>query len=129
MCGTMCRSPMQSAIVRKERNVNRAEEICSGVSVLHNESLALAKAVVLMSEKIETAIVELQDAPLVIPYDNGGGQTGIRENPEFVAFEKLMASYTKSLRQLTEIVEKGSPSQKSIGVLKELSVIAGKKAG
>ena len=129
MCGTMCKSPMQSAIVRKERNVNRAEEICSGVSVLHNESLALAKAVVLMSEKIETAIVELQDAPLVIPYDNGGGQTGIRENPEFVAFEKLMASYTKSLRQLTEIVEKGSPSQKSIGVLKELSVIAGKKAG
>lgn len=129
MCGTMCRSPMRFATARKERNVNRAEEICSGVSVLHNESLALAKAVVLMSEKIETAIVELQDAPLVIPYDNGGGQTGIRENPEFVAFEKLMASYTKSLRQLTEIVEKGSPSQKSIGVLKELGVIAGKKAG
>lgn len=125
----MCRSPMRFATARKERNVNRAEEICSGVSVLHNESLALAKAVVLMSEKIEAAIVELQDAPLVIPYDNGGGQTGIRENPEFVAFEKLMASYTKSLRQLTEIVEKGSPSQKSIGVLKELSVIAGKKAG
>lgn len=109
--------------------MNRAEEICRGVSVLHNEALALAKAVVLMSEKIEATITELQDAPLVIPYDNGGGQTGIRENPEFVAFEKLMASYTKSLRQLTEIVEKGSPSQKSIGVLKELSVIAGKKAG
>lgn len=120
---------MRFVTVRKERNMNRAEEICRGVSVLHNEALALAKAVVLMSEKIEATITELQDAPLVIPYDNGGGQTGIRENPEFVAFEKLMASYTKSLRQLTEIVEKGSPSQKTIGVLKELSVIADKKAG
>lgn len=120
---------MRFVTVRKERNMNRAEEICRGVSVLHNEALALAKAVVLMSKKIEATITELQDAPLVIPYDNGGGQTGIRENPEFVAFEKLMASYTKSLRQLTEIVEKGSPSQKTIGVLKELSVIADKKAG
>ena len=56
--------------------MNRAEEICRGVSVLHNEALALAKAVVLMSKKIEATITELQDAPLVIPYDNGGGQNG-----------------------------------------------------
>lgn len=109
--------------------MNRAEEICKGIGILHDEALALAKAVVLMSEKIEETIEELQDASLVIPYDNGGGQTGIRENPEFTAFEKLMATYTKSLRQLIEIVEKGSPTEKTIGIMKELSVIAGKKAG
>ncbi len=109
--------------------MKRAEEICRGVSVLHEEAVALAEAVVLMSEKIKETIDELKDAPLVIPYDNGGGQAGIRENPQYTSFEKLMASYTKSLRQLTEIVEKGSPTQRTIGIMKELSVIAGKKAG
>ena len=82
-----------------------------------------------MAAKLDETRKEIGFEAVAIPYDNGGGQTGIRENPEFVAFEKLMASYTKSLRQLTEIVEKGSPSQKTIGVLKELSVIADKKAG
>ena len=109
--------------------MKRAEEICNGVNILHDEALSLAKAVVLMSKKIEESIEEIKDSPLVIPYDNGGGQTGIRENPEYTAFEKLMASYTKALRQLTEIVEKGSPSKKTIGIMNELTVIAGKKAG
>lgn len=109
--------------------MRRAEEICEGVSVLHDEAVALAEAVVLMSIRIKESIEELKDAPLVIPYDNGGGQSGIRENPQYTAFEKLMASYNKSLRQLTEIVERGSPSKKTIGVMKELNAIAGKKAG
>lgn len=109
--------------------MKRADEICKGVSVLHDESLALAKAVVMMSEKIEENIKSLKDEPLTIPYDNGGGQKGIRENPKYTAFEKLLATYNKSLRQLIEIVEKGSPSQSAIGIMQELSVIAGKKAG
>ena len=113
----------------KKQNITQAEEICRGVSVLHDESVALAEAVILMGEKIKKTINEIKDEPLVIPYDNGGGQSGIRENPQFTAFEKLMASYTKSLRQLIEIVEKGSPTQKAIGIMEELSVIAGKKAG
>lgn len=113
----------------KKQNITQAEEICRGVSVLHDESVALAEAVILMGEKIKKTINKIKDEPLVIPYDNGGGQSGIRENPQFTAFEKLMASYTKSLRQLIEIVEKGSPTQKAIGIMEELSVIAGKKAG
>ena len=113
----------------KKKSLTQAEEICQGVSVLHDESVSLAEAVILMSEKIKESIDEIKNEPLVIPYDNGGGQSGIRENPQFTAFEKLMASYTKSLRQLIEIVEKGSPSQSTIGIMKELSVIAGKKAG
>lgn len=113
----------------KEKHITQAEEICRGVSVLHDESVALADAVVFMSEKIKETIKEIEREPLIIPYDNGGGQSGIRENPHFTAFEKLMASYTKSLRQLVEIVEKGSPSQKTIGIMKDLNSIAKKKAG
>ena len=120
---------MLFATAEKVTSMNRAEEICSGINELYTETLALAKAVVLMSEKIEETIESIKESPLVIPYDNGGGQSGIRENPEYTAFEKLMASYTKSLRQLTEMVEKGSVSKKTIGVMKELNAITKKKVG
>ena len=71
----------------------------------------------------------MKNEPLVIEYDNGGGQCGIRENPHYTAYEKLLTTYNKSLRQLTEIIESGSPSRKSSSIMKELTLIAGKKIG
>ena len=35
--------------------------------------------------------------PLVVEYDNGGGQSGVRENPFYSAYEKLLAAYLKAL--------------------------------
>ncbi len=107
----------------------KAEEICAGVHTLHDEALELAESVVFIAEKLEESRQRLKDEPLVIAYDNGGGQSGIRENPHFTAYEHLLASYNKALRQLTEIVEKGTPSRKASNIMQELSVIAGKKAG
>lgn len=100
-----------------------------GVHTLHDESLELAESVVFMAEKLKEARRTLESELLVIEYDNGGGQCGIRENPHFTAYEHLLTSYNKALRQLTEIVEKGAPSRKASSIMKELSVIAGKKAG
>lgn len=107
----------------------KAEELVSGVRTLHDEALELAESVLFMSEKLKESREELKDEPLVIEYDNGGGQHGIRENPHFTAYEHLQTAYGKALRQLTEIVEKGAPTQKTSNILNELSVIAGKKAG
>ena len=42
----------------------------------------------------------MESEPLVMEYDNGGGQSGIRENPYYPAYEKLLASYTKALATL-----------------------------
>lgn len=107
----------------------KAKEICSGVHILHDEALELAESVVFMAAKLKKARSILKNEPLVIEYDNGGGQCGIRENPNFTAYEHLLTSYNKALRQLTEMVEKGTPSRKASNIMKELSVIAGKKAG
>ena len=41
--------------------------------------------------------------PLIIDYDNGGGQIGIRENPYYPAYEKLLASYVKTLMAAKEL--------------------------
>ena len=107
----------------------QAEELCAGVHTLHNEALELAESVLFMAKKLEESRVIMENEPLVIEYDNGGGQCGIRENPHYTAYEHLLTAYNKSLRQLTEIVEKGAPSRKASGIMKDLSVIAGKKAG
>ena len=108
---------------------SKAEQLVSGVHVLHDEALELAEAVVFMAEKLEESREALKYEKLVVPYDNGGGQTGIRENPHFTAYEKLLTTYNKSLRQLTEIVEKGAPAKSASKIMAELTSIAGRKIG
>ena len=108
---------------------SRAQTLVSGVHTLHEEALELAESVLFMSDKLKEARATMKNEPLVIDYDNGGGQTGIRENPHFVAFEHLMASYTKSLKQLTEIIEAGAPVRQASTIMAELTTIAGRKLG
>ena len=108
---------------------SKAEILVSGVHVLHDEALELAETVVFMAEKLEESRKAMKDEPIVIPYDNGGGQTGIRENPHYTAYEHLVTAYNKSLRQLTEIVEKGTPVRNASSIMAELSTIAGRKIG
>lgn len=107
----------------------KAEDLCSGVHTLHDEALELAESVLFMAQKLKKARANLKKEELVIEYNNGGGQCGIRENPHFTAYEHLLSAYNKSLRQLAEFIEKGSPSKKATNVMKELTVIAGKRIG
>lgn len=111
------------------KKTNKAEQLVSGVCTLHDEALELAESVLFMAAKLEESREAMKNEPLVIPYDNGGGQAGIRENPHYTAFEKLMATYTRSLDQLAKIIEKGSQSKKSSNVMTELTSIAGRKIG
>lgn len=108
---------------------NRAADLVAGVHNLHDEALELAESVLFMADKLKESREAMKNEPLVIDYDNGGGQKGIRENPHYVAFEHLMTTYTKSLRQLEEIIEKGAPARKSSGIMAELTSIAGRKLG
>ena len=113
----------------KAKDNSKAEEIVAGVTTLHDQALELAESVLFMAEKLKESRAAMETEPLVVPYDNGGGQTGIRENPHFSAFEKLLNTYTRSLDQLTKIVENGKQTEKSIGVMAELSTIAGRRIG
>ncbi len=47
---------------------------------------------------------KIDSEPLIIEYDNGGGQSGVRENPFYPAYEKLLASYTKTLAVAKDLV-------------------------
>ena len=65
--------------------------------------------------QLEAARKRLAKEPLVIEYDNGGGQSGIRENPEWLAYEKLLKSYHATLRAITAQAG-GKASEKQTGI-------------
>ena len=82
----------------------RLAELCSGVQRFNPEVMELAKSVLFMEDKLEETRKLIKDEPLVIEYNNGGGQSGIRENPSFSSYEKLFATYSKGLDALMKIV-------------------------
>lgn len=57
----------------------------------------------------------LKDQPFVVEYDNGGGQIGTKENPEWTAYEKLLKSYHATLRAIA--AQQGSKAkEKTTGI-------------
>ena len=56
--------------------------------------------------KLDEAREEMQDASVVCEYDNGGGQTGTRENPIFKAYINLWRAYMVGLEKYTSYLPK-----------------------
>ena len=91
-----------------------ASKICMGVDErIRPQVTVLAEQVIFMAKKLKETKAGLRDQALTIEYDNGGGQTGIRENPAFTAYEKLLATYTKSLATLRDVIGEGAPKEMS----------------
>ena len=62
---------------------------------------------IFMREKLKESREAMQNMPIVMPYDNGGGQKGIRQNPAYPAYEKLMKTYLDTLAVIREITAAG----------------------
>ena len=76
-----------------------------GIPEEHIEMLApVIENVSWMKAKLDRTRDEIEESSVAIPYDNGGGQKGIRENPLFKGYEALwktyMTGYTKILEAL-----------------------------
>lgn len=56
--------------------------------------------------KLDEAREEMQDASIVCHYDNGGGQSGERENPIFKAYINLWRAYMVGLEKYTSYLPK-----------------------
>ena len=61
-----------------------------------DKSRLLEEQLRVMADKLKEAAEQLPDEELVITYDNGGGQSGIRENPFYSAYTKLLNSDTRT---------------------------------
>ena len=86
-------------------NRDRAESICSPLpEPTRARAVELAENVLWMEGKLANAREVIGRSSVAIPYDNGGGQRGIRKNPAFDGYNSLMSSYTKALKQLCEML-------------------------
>lgn len=95
------------------KQISEAEKLCAGIQEFRPEIIELAESVLFMQQKLEESRNLIKDQPLVIEYDNGGGQSGIRENPSYASYEKLFATYSKGLSVLMKIVsESGGNTQR-----------------
>lgn len=83
----------------------RAESICASLpEPTRARAVELAENVLWMEAKLANAREAIGKSSVAIPYDNGGGQRGIRKNPAFDGYNSLMSSYTKALKQLCEML-------------------------
>lgn len=68
------------------------------------EAETLVKQLQALSKKLRETAQMMPGESLIIEYDNGGGQAGVRENPYYPAYEKLLASYTKTLLAVKDLI-------------------------
>ena len=54
--------------------------------------------------------VELMGESIFTEYDNGGGQSGLREHPGFSAYNKLFTTFSRGIKQITDMMPSGSTS-------------------
>ena len=55
-----------------------------------------------MKVKLDAAREKIHNTDIVIPYDNGGGQQGIRESPAFKGYESLWKAYMLGMGRLLD---------------------------
>lgn len=55
-----------------------------------------------MKVKLDEAIEAVKTAEIVVEYNNGGGQSGYRENPWFKGYEALWKSYMLGMARLLD---------------------------
>ena len=55
-----------------------------------------------MRAKLDDSRQLIKHSNIVVPYDNGGGQKGIRENPAFKGYEALWKAYMQGMNRILD---------------------------
>lgn len=90
---------------RAEKEQNRITDLLSEVGI-SDKRMKLLEPIILntawMKAKLDDAREAIKNSNIVISYDNGGGQKGIRENPLFKGYESLWRSYMAGMAKVLE---------------------------
>ncbi len=60
-----------------------------------------------MKVQLDKARELIGTEPIVTEYDNGGGQTGVREHPAYKAYEALWKAYMTGMGRILEAIPAG----------------------
>lgn len=110
---------------RAEEEQNRIIDLLNEVGI-SAKKMKLLEPIILntawMKAKLDDAREAIKNSNIVISYDNGGGQKGIRENPLFKGYESLWRSYMAGMGKILdslpqEIIEQSVEVEKPTTML------------
>ena len=70
--------------------------------------LPMLRNLAFLKVKLDEARRDLMFEPIYTEYDNGGGQSGLREHPGFSAYNKLFTTYSREVGKLAAMMPSGS---------------------
>lgn len=91
------------ARARKEQN--RIKRLLNDAGISENRKKMLEPIILntaWMKAKLDDAREAIKNSNIVISYDNGGGQKGLRENPLFKGYESLWRSYMAGMGKILD---------------------------
>jgi len=120
-------------MARKVKPETRAKRMAeTAPASKYDQAYQLALNIVFMEERLDETRAFIADEPVAVEYDNGGGQTGIRENPKYKGYENLLKSYQAVLKQFDELLG-GQADEKAKSALAahraQFAVVRAQKAG
>ena len=76
-----------------------------------------------MKVKLDEARKVVKDSTIVVSYDNGGGQKGLRENPIFKGYESLWKSYMSGMNQIINVLPQEQAENEAEKVVKTKTML------
>lgn len=76
-----------------------------------------------MKAKLDDTQRAIKDSSVCIPYDNGGGQKGIRENPLFKGYESLFKSYMAGIKTILGVLPVQAEAIKEVEIEKPKTML------
>lgn len=73
-----------------------------------NAVLPLMSNIAFLKVKLDQARNELMGESIFTEYNNGGGQSGVREHPGFSAYNRLFITFSRGIKQITDLMPSGS---------------------
>lgn len=84
--------------------IDRAQRILRDLGGLDESTVDLVRPLVIEAAWTEQRLADARRligaSDIVVPYDNGGGQEGVRRNPAYDGYSALAKTYVAFLRQL-----------------------------
>lgn len=91
--------------VAAEKEKRRIKKLLKDAEVSENKIKILEPVIentAWMKAKLDDAREQIRGSSIAIPYNNGGGQKGLRENPLFKGYENLWRCYIAGMSKIME---------------------------
>lgn len=109
---------------RKNKERNRLKRLLKSAEVEDWKIKTLENVIentAWMSVKLEDTRQKIKESDVTVRYNNGGGQSGTRQNPIFLGYESLWKAYMTGINQI--LMAAGTKKDQKSEKLKPKSVI------